>query len=147
MIDRKWIGHELFDATFAIERGRLRFFAEAIGETDPIYVDEAAARAAGHPDLPAPPTFLFAAELDHGVLGWFERAGVPLGKVLHGEERFDYHRVVHAGDVVRVVCRVADLQEKKGGALELVVFSSRITDASRGDLVAELTGTMVVRHR
>ena len=47
-------------------RGRLRFFAKAIGETDPVYTDDAAARDAGYPDLPAPPTFLFAAELDAG---------------------------------------------------------------------------------
>lgn len=64
MIDRKWIGHELPPSVLPIERSRLQFFAKAIGETDPVYTDAAAARDAGYPDLPAPPTFLFAAELD-----------------------------------------------------------------------------------
>jgi len=41
MIDRKWIGHELPPAQLPIERSRLRFFAKAIGETDPVYTDEA----------------------------------------------------------------------------------------------------------
>ena len=86
MIDRKWIGHTLPATTFLVERSRLRFFAKAIGENDPVYTDEHAARAAGHPDLPAPPTFLFTAELESGVkMAWMNEAGIELGKVLHGE--------------------------------------------------------------
>ena len=61
MIDKKWIGHELPASVLPIERSRLQFFAKAIGETNPVYTDVAAARDAGYPDLPAPPTFLFAA--------------------------------------------------------------------------------------
>ena len=68
MIDRSWIGRELPAATFDLERGRLAFFASAIGETDPVYRSHDAARAAGHPDIPAPATFLFSGELDSGAL-------------------------------------------------------------------------------
>jgi len=46
LIDRTWIGHQIGRSTLVIERGRLRFFAKAIGETNPIYVDETAAAAA-----------------------------------------------------------------------------------------------------
>lgn len=145
MIDRKWIGHRLFDATFAVERGRVRQFARAIGETDPIYLDEAAARAAGHPDVLAPPTFLFAAELDSGGLfGWLGEAGVPLTRVLHGEQRFTYHRQAHAGDVLRVSTRIADVYAKRSGTLEFVIVETRVTDREERP-VAELTGTIVVR--
>ena len=48
MIDKKWIGHEFPPSELALERGRLRFFALAIGETDPVYTDVDAARAAGY---------------------------------------------------------------------------------------------------
>ena len=68
MIDKKYIGMALPKATLEIEKGRLRFFAKSIGETDPIYTDETAAKAAGYTSLPAPPTFIFAAELDSGTL-------------------------------------------------------------------------------
>ena len=64
MIDKKWIGHELPGSVLPIERSRLQFFARAIGETDPVYTDVAAARAARNPDLPAPPPILFVAEQD-----------------------------------------------------------------------------------
>lgn len=47
-----------------VERGRLALFARVTGQTDPVYTDVAAARAAGHPDLPVPPTFIFGLELE-----------------------------------------------------------------------------------
>ena len=55
MIDRRHIGLELPPQTAEIEKGRLRFFAKATGQTDPVYTDEDAAIAAGYPSLPAPP--------------------------------------------------------------------------------------------
>ena len=57
MIDKKHIGRTTKPQTVDVEKGRLRFFAKAIGETDPVYTDEAAAKAAGYKSLPAPPTF------------------------------------------------------------------------------------------
>ncbi|MDO8773368.1 MAG: MaoC family dehydratase N-terminal domain-containing protein [Burkholderiaceae bacterium] len=68
MIDPQWVGHHTGTSLLPIERQRLRFFARAIGETDPVYTDVEAARAAGYADLPAPPTFLFSADLDTGAL-------------------------------------------------------------------------------
>ena len=86
-----------------IERSRLQFFAKAIGETDPVYTDEAAARDAGYPDLPAPPTFLFAAELDSGAaFRLIEDLQIPIAKLLHGEQSFTYHRPACVGDTVTV---------------------------------------------
>jgi hypothetical protein len=60
----RYIGYVSAPFTTQVERGRLRFFAKAISETDPVYTDEAAARAAGHPALPVPPTFFFCLEMD-----------------------------------------------------------------------------------
>jgi hypothetical protein len=59
MLDRSFIGLETAPRSVEVEAGQLRFFARATGAKDPIYFDEAAARAAGHPALPASPTFLF----------------------------------------------------------------------------------------
>jgi hypothetical protein len=104
MIDRKWIGYETPASELALDRTRLRFFAKAIGETDPIYTDPAAARTAGYADLPAPPTFLFAAELDSGAIDTLlGQLDIPLRKLLHGEQSFTYHRAACAGDTSRCV--------------------------------------------
>src|SRR3989442_3496101 len=103
MIDKKWIGHELPASVLPIERSRLQFFAKAIGETDPIYTDQAAARDAGYPDLPAPPTFLFAAELDSGASDrLLTDLQIPIAKLLHGEQSFSYHPPACAGHTVNL---------------------------------------------
>jgi acyl dehydratase len=146
MIDRKWIGHELPASVLPIERSRLQFFAKAIGETDPVYTDAAAARAAGYPDLPAPPTFLFAAELDSGASSQLlADLQIPLAKLLHGEQSFSYHRAACVGDEITVRSRVTDIYDKKGGALEFVVKTSRATN-QRDELVAELRTVIVCRN-
>ncbi len=146
MIDRKWIGHALAPSVLPIERTRLQFFAKAIGETDPIYTDAAAARDAGYPDLPAPPTFLFAAELDSGASSrLLADLQIPLSKLLHGEQSFTYHRPACVGDTVTVRSTVTDIYDKKNGALEFVVKTSRATN-QRDELVAELRAVIVCRH-
>ncbi len=146
MIDKKWIGHELPASVLPIERTRLQFFAKAIGETDPVYTDAAAARDAGYPDLPAPPTFLFAAELDSGVSGqMLDDLQIPLSKLLHGEQSFEYHRPACVGDTVTVRSTISDIYDKKNGALEFVVKTSRATN-QRDELVAELRTVIVCRH-
>lgn len=146
MIDKKWIGHELPASVIPIERSRLQFFAKAIGETDPVYTDAAAARDAGYPDLPAPPTFLFAAELDSGASNQLlDDLQIPLSKLLHGEQSFEFHRPACVGDTVTVRSTISDIYDKKNGALEFVVKTSRATN-QRDELVAELRSVIVCRH-
>lgn len=146
MIDRKWIGYETTPAVLPIERSRLIFFAKAIGETDPIYTDVEAARAAGYADLPAPPTFLFAAELDSGQTAQLlSNLGVSVARLLHGEQGFSYRRLVCAGDTVAVRSRIIDIYDKKNGALEFIVKSGKAVN-QHGEPVAELRSILIVRN-
>jgi acyl dehydratase len=146
MIDRSHIGRKLPPATLEIEKGRLRFFAKAIGETDPIYTDEAAAKAAGYPSLPAPPTFIFAAELDADtVLPVLRELGVDLRRILHGEQQFTYLAPVCAGDTITVVSQITDIYDKKNGALEFLVKDSSVTN-QHGKPVAKMRSVIVVRN-
>jgi acyl dehydratase len=146
MIDRKWIGRKSNPSVLPIERTRVQFFAKAIGETAAIHLDPEAARAAGYSDVVAPPTFIFAAELDSGEMDALVRdLGIPLPKLLHGEQTFRFHKVACAGDVVTVQSIVDDIYEKKGGALEFVVSTSRACDQA-GELVAEMRSVLVCRQ-
>lgn len=146
MLDTSFIGHTLPAYTVPVEAGRLKFFAKAIGQDDAVYRDEAAARDAGHPGLPVPPTFLFCLEMDApNPAALRELLGIDIARVLHGEQRFRYHRPAHAGDVLRFEQRIADIYAKKGGALEFVVRETRVTN-QRGEHVADLIGTTVVRN-
>lgn len=146
MIDRRFIGLTMPAFSVDVEPGRLRFFAKATGQTDPVYTDAAAARAAGHPGLPVPPTFLFCLEMDAPDPGALrDTLGIDIARVLHGEQRFVMHRMAHAGDRLTFEQRVADIYDKKGGALDFMVRQTRVTN-QRGEPVADLIATTVVRN-
>lgn len=146
MIDKSHIGRLLPAHSVEVEKGRLRFFAKAIGETNPVYTNEAAAQAAGYRSLPVPPTFLFSLEIERpDPFAWFSDLGLDLGKILHGEQSFSYHVTACAGDVLSFASRIADIFEKKGGALEFLVKETRVTNQD-GVLVAELKSVIVQRN-
>ena len=146
MIDKKHIGYAPPPTVWEVERGRIRFFAEVVGETNPIHFDEAAAKAAGYRNVVAPPTFIFGAESDSGVrMKLLDMLEIDLRKVLHGEQRFDYHAPACAGDTLRFDTRIADIYDKKGGALEFVVNDTKVTN-QLGEHVADLHSVIVVRH-
>jgi acyl dehydratase len=145
-IDTSVIGTALPASTLTVDRGRLRFFAKAIGETDPVYTDAKAAKAAGHPDIPAPPTFLFSVELENpDPFAFLASLGVDLRMVLHGEQSFTYHSIAYPGDELVASPRITDVYTKKGGALEFLVKSTAITRAD-GTPVAELQSVIVIQH-
>ena len=83
-LDKGLIGHAFNAFTTTVEAGKIRLFCKAIGEENPIYVDEAAARAAGYRAIPAPPTFLTAVTNDDPDKGGLLRAlKVDIGLILH----------------------------------------------------------------
>ncbi|MBM3104268.1 MULTISPECIES: MaoC family dehydratase N-terminal domain-containing protein [Pseudomonas] len=146
MADKSLIGRSLGVTRCDVEKGRLRFFAKAIGETDPVYTDEAAAKAAGYRSLPVPPSFLMCLEAegrdtDHIVQSVF---GFDLGRILHAEQGFDYHAMAFAGDVLTFATQVLDVYEKKGGALTFVVQQTRVTNQD-GLHIADIRSSLVQR--
>lgn len=146
MIDKANIGREFPAHSVAVEAGRLRFFAKAIGQTDPVYLDEAAARDAGYRGLPVPPTFLFSLEVEQpDPFAWFNSVGLDLARVLHGEQLFTYHAPACAGDVLTFASRISDVYDKKGGALDFVVKETRVTNQD-GVHVADLKAVIVQRN-
>ena len=146
MIDRQYIGHAMPSFEVLVEKGRLHFFAKATGQTDPVYWDEVAARAAGHPALPVPPTFLFCLEMaspDPAAIRHL--LGMDYRRLLHGEQGFTYHSLAYAGDVLRFEQRIEDIYDKKGGALEFVLRKTRVTK-QRDKPVADLRTVTVLRN-
>jgi acyl dehydratase len=147
MIDRSFIGTESEPRTVDVEKGQLKFFAKATGETNPIYFDEAAARAAGHRALPAPLTFAFclnaAAPPKKGnVLG---DMGVDMRRILHGEQNFTHHATIYAGDVITLTTKTVDIYSKKNGALDFIVQDTKAVN-QHGQLCTEFRFVVVVRN-
>jgi acyl dehydratase len=70
---------------------------------------------------------------------------IPIAKILHGEQSFTYHKPVCAGETVTVKSRIADIFDKKNGALEFLVKTSQVHN-DKNELVAELRTVLVVRN-
>jgi len=144
-LNRDLVGREYpAGAVYEVGREHVRRFAEAIGSTDPLHLDPDAARAAGHPDVVAPPTFLtvlgfrFAAE---GPVA-DPALGLDYSRVVHGEQAFRLHRPVHAGDRLRLVSRVEQIRDL--GRHESMTTVQEVTDEA-GAPVATLRSTLVSR--
>jgi 3-oxoacyl-[acyl-carrier protein] reductase len=97
-----------------VERGRLALFARVTGQADPVYSDLAAAKAAGHPDLPVPPTFFFGLELETPApFGYLGELGIDLRQVLHGKQSYRYHALAHAGDTLTLTSRITSVVSRR----------------------------------
>ena len=147
MVDTTCIGRTFALHSADVEAGRLRLFAKATGETRPEYLDEAAARAAGHPALPAPPTYAACLYLDEpDPFAWFRDLEIDLALVLHAAQGFRYFAPIHAGDRLTFASRIANVFQKKDGALTFIVKLTDVTN-QYGAPIAELRSTIVVRGR
>jgi acyl dehydratase len=129
---------------YEVGRESIRRFAEAVGDLHPAYVDPEAARALGHPDVIAPPTYLTVLAFryaDEGPVADPELA-LDYAQVVHGSQAFELHRPVRAGDVLSSVQRIDELKDV--GRNEVLTTVTEVTDAD-GQPVATLRSTLVSR--
>ncbi|HSN91094.1 MAG TPA: MaoC family dehydratase N-terminal domain-containing protein [Anaeromyxobacteraceae bacterium] len=144
MLDRSLIGRESEPVLHEVEKGTIRRLAEALGDPNPLYQDEQAARAAGLTGLLAPPTY-------PAVLTQNERFrhSLDLGtrSVLHGEQQFEYLRPIVAGDRIVVKTRVADVLERPGasGPMDVLVLEDEGRD-EKGETVFRARATFILRR-
>lgn len=129
-LDRSIVGLRSEPAVYEVERGAIRRFAEAIGDPNPAYLRGEI----------APPTF---PTTFRGAL-----PGVELdpGRILHGNEEYEYLRPIRSGDVIQVVRHVADVFTKEGslGTMTFLIFEAEGTDA-RGEIVYRSRSTIIYR--
>ena len=146
MLDKQLVGWTSPVSTVEVEKGRVRFFAHAIGETNPLYSDEEVAHAQGYRSIPILPTFLFCLETENSSSSRIlELLDVGIDRILHGEQFFRYHHAVCAGDCITFQSRVSDIYSRKGGALEFIVLESTATNQD-GVLVGEMRSSIIVRQ-
>jgi N-terminal half of MaoC dehydratase len=140
-------GQETGTQKVVIERGPVRVFAEALGDTDEVYTGE---------DALVPPTFPFVMSY-WGSLGTGAAAGLPIDRlrgsgraILHGEQAFEYQRWPRVGDVLEGTTVITDVYEKErsnGGKLEFYVTETDWKDASSGEHVVKSIFTLVINVR
>lgn len=128
---------------YEVGREKIAEFATAIGSADPAHFDPEAARALGHRDVIAPPTFaVIAAQRSDAAVIRDGDSGIDYSRVVHGEERFVHHRPITAGDRLVAVSHVDSVREAGGHAM----VNTRVELATEdGEPVATVTSTIVVR--
>lgn len=130
-------------APYLVGREKIREFSRAVLSTNPINLDVDAARAAGHADLVAPPTFpVVVQEATLAQLLAEPDAGIDFSRVVHGEQRFTYTRAIVAGDELTATLTVSSV--KSLGGHNMVTAESDIVDAN-GKHVVTAISTLVVR--
>jgi acyl dehydratase len=120
------IGAQTEPRTFEIERGAIRRFAEAIGDSNPLFNNEAAARDSGFGGMIAPPTF--CRSLGNAVPEI--TLDFPEFRVLDGGSDWEYFKPIRPGDRITVVSKIADLRETAGrlGPMVFVVVEHSYTN-------------------
>ena len=135
-------------AKFLVERGKIREFVLAIGDPNPVYVDPVSARAEGHRDVIAPPTFAAVIDLWSGdYAGDCRLMGLDPAKLLHGEQEYEYFGEINPGDEITVYRDVTAAEEKKGksGVLKVVRLETRYIN-QRQELVLVARSTILERR-
>jgi acyl dehydratase len=128
---------------YEVGREKIREFADAINDANPVYRDPAVARSLGHPDVIAPPTFpiILTLRAGHQVITDPD-FGIDYSRVVHGEQRFIHHRPVRAGDVLQVIVTVDDIRTAAGN--DIVTTRADVSTVA-GEPVVTATSTIVAR--
>jgi acyl dehydratase len=137
------IGKSYPPTVYSVGREKIREYAYAVGETNPLYLDLGAARAAGHTDLVAPPMFAVvysAPAVGPAVLD--PEVGINLALMVHGSQEFRWGPLVIAGDEITTTATVKDIAERDGRAF--YVFES-VSQNQNGETVCTGTWTNLVR--
>ena len=142
MPDASWVGHVTEPAgPYHVGREKVREFATAIGDDSPLCHDIESARAAGHPDVVAPPTFptvftmpVIEAFLRDPALEW------DYTRMVHGDQSITFLRPIHAGDELSTVVHVDDLRTRAGS--HMLTLRCEVSDAG-GEPVATTRSMLV----
>ena len=131
-------------------------YAKAADDLNPLYFDEAAAKAAGYRTIIAPPTYLtYALATDRTVAdlrvdGLYRGGGrnVPLSvkRVMFGGEEWDFLAPAYGGDTITAQARLKTLEQKDGGSGPFVLMTTETTYTNQdGTVIARARGKSIAR--
>jgi len=128
---------------YEVGKEKIREYAHAVGERNPVFFDRAQARAAGFRDVPAPPMFAVvysAAAIGPALLD--PQVGIDFARMVHGGQEFVWGEPVCAGDTITTATTVKEIYEKDGKGFYVFESESRNQD---GQEVVHGTWTNIVR--
>ena len=137
------VGKSFTPTVYAVGREKIKEYALAVGETNPLHLDPEAARAAGYRDVVAPPMFVVVYSAAAVAPGIFDpEVGINFPLMVHGGQEFKWGPLVVAGDEITTAAKVASIDERDGKGF--YVFESVSTNQD-GETVCVGTWTNIVR--
>ncbi|HTA15725.1 MAG TPA: MaoC family dehydratase N-terminal domain-containing protein [Solirubrobacteraceae bacterium] len=142
-VNTKAIGKTYEPTTYAVGREKIKEYARAVGETNPLHLDEKAARDAGYADVVAPPMFAVVYSSPSVAPSLFDPdVEMNFAMMVHGGQEFEWGPLVVAGDEITTTASVKDISERDGRGY--YVFES-VSVNQRGEQVCRGTWTNIVR--
>jgi acyl dehydratase len=144
-LDQSFIGRTYPPASpYDVGVEKIREFAQAIGDPNPVYRDAEAARAAGYPAVIAPPTFAIIVINMHAIFTILAdpTLGLDWDKVVHGDQSFAYHRPIMAGDSLVLTATIENIMSRAGN--DFITVRTDL-DTAGGEPVLVGTTTVVAR--
>ena len=142
-VNTEAIGRSYEPTLYSVGREKIKEFAYAVGESNPLHLDHRAARAAGYADVVAPP--MFAVVYSRGAIGpalFDPEVGINFALMVHGGQEFTWGPLVVAGDEITTTATVKDISER--GGMEFYVFET-VSENQRGETACTGTWTNIVR--
>jgi acyl dehydratase len=137
------VGRRYDALLYAVGREKVREYAHAVGETEPLYFSVEAARAAGYADVVAPPMFAVVYGGQAMTPALFDPAlQINFAMLVHGSQEFRWDRLVVAGDEISTTVEVRQISSR--GGLGFYVFETRSLN-QRGETVCVGTWTNIIR--
>jgi acyl dehydratase len=141
--DTQAIGKVFAPVDYAVGREKIREFASAVGETNPLYFEPEAARGAGYADVVAPPMFAVVYAGRSLVPALFHpEVGLNFAMMVHGAQEFVWGPLVVAGDDITTTTAVKDISER--GEMTFYIFES-VSRNQRDETVCTGTWSNIVR--
>lgn len=140
-LDPSLVGRTYPPLSYEVSREKIREFAEAIGDANPVYSDAVTATALGHADVAAPPTFITIPVM-RGCNTILAELGIALARVVHVEQTFSSRRPIVAGDQLETTSTIENLRQMVGNDVLTIRNEVRNGDGSN---VCVATTTLMVR--
>lgn len=143
MIDHRFIGKEYPATSYEIGREKMKEYAAAVDDHNPMYFDREVGERSEYGDNIAPPNFAAVYNLMGCAQMFFDpELSLNMAMLVHGEQEFEFLKPVKPGDVITTTGRIADILEK--GNNDIIVYEARSSNQD-GDLVTVGRATFVIR--
>jgi acyl dehydratase len=135
------IGQQTASQSGEITAEAISQFADAVGDSNPVFRDEAAARASGYSGIPAQPTFITRFHISFGEAG----LDPEHTQVLHGEQEYEYERPLVAGERISVRYVVAGVRQSRRGDGMAIITLEQVIETASGERPATGKAIVIVR--